>query len=94
MIDIKNLTPQQVEEPEKQIEEYSALQKKIIINTVPLVNNNGYFLYITCSVFKKENEENAAFIQQQFGMQLIQQETLIGYNKKADTMFAALFKKI
>jgi 16S rRNA (cytosine967-C5)-methyltransferase len=79
---------------EKKIEYYSTLQQKIVSNTIPNLTNGGYFLYITCSVFQKENEEVVEFIQQQFSsLQLIKQELLIGYNKKADTMFTALFKK-
>ena len=54
------------------------------------LNNNGYFLYITCSVFKKENEAIVDFIKQQFHLELIKMELLKGYDKKADTMFAAL----
>ena len=78
---------------EEILNEYVALQQKIISNTIPYLKKDGYFLYITCSVFKKENEENVAFIQRQFNLQLIKQEVLIGYDKKADSMFAALFKK-
>jgi 16S rRNA (cytosine967-C5)-methyltransferase len=78
---------------QEKVNEYASLQKKIISNTISHLNNNRYFLYITCSVFEKENEENVRFIQQQFNMSLIKQEVLAGYDKKADSMFAALFKK-
>ena len=53
---------------------------------------DGYLLYITCSVLRQENEEITAAIQQK-GLTLIEQKVITGYNKKADTMFAALFKK-
>ncbi|OIR00156.1 ribosomal RNA small subunit methyltransferase B [mine drainage metagenome] len=79
---------------QKKINEYAALQKKIISNTIPHLAKDGYFLYITCSVFKKENEEAVDFILQQFpSLQLIKKEVLKGYEMKADSMFAALFKK-
>lgn len=74
------------------IAEYSNLQKKIVGNLFPYLAKDGYFLYITCSVFKKENEEVARFIQEKFHLQLIKMELLKGYNQKADSMFAALFK--
>ncbi|MEO8710887.1 MAG: methyltransferase domain-containing protein [Parafilimonas sp.] len=77
----------------EKIDEYALLQQKIISNTIPLLKNNGYFLYITCSVFKKENEEIVAFIKKQFHLEIKKVELLKGYAKKADTMFAALFKK-
>jgi 16S rRNA (cytosine967-C5)-methyltransferase len=53
----------------------------------------GSFVYITCSVFKKENEEVVTFIKENFHLQLKQMEVLQGYDKKADSMFVALFKK-
>ena len=77
----------------KEIVKYSSLQKQIVANTIPHLQPGGYFLYITCSVFKKENEEVVEFIAKNFGFDLIRMEVLKGYDKKADTMFAALFKK-
>jgi 16S rRNA (cytosine967-C5)-methyltransferase len=69
------------------------LQKKIVKNVLPHLAANGYFLYITCSVFEAENEAISTYIQQQFPyMQLIKEQTIIGYTKKADTMYAALFQ--
>lgn len=78
---------------EKKIDEYALLQKKIISNTIPQLNPGGFFLYITCSVFKKENEEAVDFIKQKFHLNPIKIELLKGYDKKADTMFAALLQK-
>ncbi len=77
----------------KEIVKYSSLQKQIVSNTIPHLQPGGYFLYITCSVFKKENEEVVEFMVKNFGFDLIRMELLKGYDKKADTMFAALFKK-
>lgn len=76
----------------KTIEEFSMLQKKIVENVIPFIKTGGYFLYITCSVFKKENEEQVEFIEK-LGLKLIEQKVLKGYSLKADTMFAALFLK-
>src|SRR6266542_704829 len=76
----------------EKINYYVELQKKIVTNTIPHLANNGFFLYITCSVFKKENESVVEFILNNFKLQLVKQEVLVGYNKKADTMFGALFK--
>ncbi|TMI61299.1 MAG: Fmu (Sun) domain-containing protein [Bacteroidetes bacterium] len=76
-----------------EIERYSSLQKKIISNTITQLMPGGYFLYITCSVFKNENEENVEFIKKEFHLDLIKMELLKGYDKKADTMFAALFRR-
>lgn len=77
----------------KTIEQFSHLQRKIVSNIIPQLKNGGHLLYITCSVFKKENEEIVEFIKSEFGLKLIRLELLKGYDKKADTMFAALFQK-
>ncbi len=78
---------------EEKINTYTELQKKIINNAVPHLAKGGYFLYITCSVFKNENEEAVEFIKKTFHLELIKMECLKGYSQKADSMFAALFKK-
>ena len=79
---------------DEKITEYAALQKKIVSNVIPKLAEDGYLLYITCSVFKKENEEVVAFIQNNAELKLVKMELLLGYDKKADSMFAALFKLI
>ncbi|MDZ4793736.1 MAG: Fmu (Sun) domain-containing protein [Bacteroidota bacterium] len=78
---------------EEKIKSYATLQQKIVTNALPQLEPGGYFLYITCSVFKKENEAAVDFIKEKFGLQLLKMELLRGYDKKADTLFAALFKK-
>jgi 16S rRNA (cytosine967-C5)-methyltransferase len=75
------------------IEQLSNLQQKIVSNIIPSLQQEGYLLYITCSVFKKENEEIVEFIKREFSLKLIRMEILKGYDIKADTMFAALFQK-
>jgi 16S rRNA (cytosine967-C5)-methyltransferase len=75
------------------VEHYTELQKKIVSNGIPSLKENGCFVYITCSVFKEENEEIVEFVEKQFNLELIKMELLKGYDKKADTMFVALFRK-
>ena len=76
---------------EEKIDHYTSLQKKIIANASRALKKDGYFIYITCSVFKKENEEVVEFIQDNLPLQLKAKQYLKGYDKKADTLFAALF---
>jgi 16S rRNA (cytosine967-C5)-methyltransferase len=78
---------------EKKVNEYSHLQQKIVSNLLPHVKPGGYLLYITCSVFEKENEQQVELIAADKSMKLLRKECLIGYDKKADTMFAALFQR-
>lgn len=87
-------TPEQLYFFDKEkINEYVALQRKIISNVIPHLQANGHLVYITCSVFKKENEEAAVFIKDQFKLELLKMELLKGYERKADSMFIAVFKK-
>ena len=85
-------TPEQLYFFKKEkIGNYASLQKKIVSNAVKALKKNGCFLYITCSVFKKENEEVVEFIKSNHSLQLIEMRYLKGYDQKADTLFAALF---
>jgi 16S rRNA (cytosine967-C5)-methyltransferase len=85
-------TPEQLAFFKKEkIDHYSTLQKKIVANASKGVVKNGFFLYVTCSVFKKENEEVVDFIEKSFPLQLKSMQYLKGYDKKADTLFVALF---
>ena len=72
---------------------YQDLQRKILRNTVPAIKPGGYLLYITCSVFKKENEDNCSFLESELKLEMVSSKLLKGYSLKADTMFAALFKR-
>ena len=85
----------------KKIDEYAAIQKKIISNVILHLKPGGHLLYITCSVFKKENEEMVIFLKKKFPvrpghpgghLQVIKVEVLKGYKLKADTMFVALLQ--
>ncbi len=78
---------------EKMINTYAGKQQQIISTVIPHLQTGGIFIYITCSVFKKENEEIVNFIKEKFHLQLVQMEFLKGYDKKADSMFAAVFIK-
>ncbi len=73
------------------IGKYNLLQRKIVSNVIHGLKPGGHFLYITCSVFKKENEEMVAFIKEKFHLKLVKMELLKGYDQHADTLFAALF---
>lgn len=77
---------------EKEIAVYSSLQRTIVSNIIPFLKKGGYLLYITCSVFKEENEGAVDFIKANFSLELVKMEMLKGYTKKADTLFAALFR--
>lgn len=77
---------------EEKIKRYSDLQKKIMHNCIKGLTPGGMVLYITCSVFKEENENLVAYARNQLSLHLIEERYVIGYNRKADTLFTALFK--
>ena len=78
---------------ENEIEKYALLQKNIIRNIIPHLQDRGILLYITCSVFEKENEENVDYFLQNFQLKLLHKEYLNGYEMQADTLFVAVFAK-
>ena len=87
-------TPEQLFyfEPGK-IDVYAAMQKRIVSNVIPQLQPGGYLLYITCSVFKRENEETVNYLKEKFHLHQLKMELLKGYELKADTMFTALLQK-
>jgi 16S rRNA (cytosine967-C5)-methyltransferase len=76
------------------VDYYADLQKKIATSAVRGVRSGGYFVYITCSVFRKENEDVAAFLAQKKGLQLQSQHYFKGYSNRADTLYMALFQAL
>lgn len=80
---------------ESSMDSYASLQQSILKNVIPLVAPGGYLLFSTCSVFQQENDANLALIlAQDAQLGLIDAQYLKGYDHKADTMYAALFKKM
>lgn len=85
-------TPEQLAFFEKnKIGHYVSLQEKIVSNAIPQLNEGGAFIYITCSVFQKENEGMVNFIKENLGLSLLKRGLIKGYDKKADSMFVAVF---
>lgn len=68
---------------------FQNLQKMIATNVVKYLKPGKALIYITCSVFKEENEDVVQYLVSEHGLQLEKQAILKGYENKADTMFAA-----
>jgi 16S rRNA (cytosine967-C5)-methyltransferase len=73
---------------EESIATYQDLQKRIAENVVQLLKPGGSLIYITCSVFKKENEEVVTYIEEKTGLKKQEGGVITGYEDKADSMFA------
>jgi len=72
---------------------YSTAQRQIVTNIAPRLMPDAHLVYITCSVFKKENEAIAALIREQLGLRQEEAGTIKGYDQRADSMFAARFQR-
>lgn len=75
-----------------QLNDFALRQKEIAINSLQYLAQNGLLIYITCSVFNKENEEIVSILKDK-NMELLLQETVQGYEDKADTLFVAILRK-
>lgn len=88
-------TPEQLKYfKQTQLDNYTVLQGKIIENIIPALKLHGYLLFATCSVYENENENNVKLILASGKFELVKQQYFLGYDKNADTLFGALFKKI
>lgn len=78
---------------ESQLEKFIYLQRTIAENAVQFLKPGCPLVYITCSVFKEENEEAVAYFLATLPLKLEKMELIKGYESKADTMFVARFLK-
>ncbi len=87
-------TPEQLFyfEPSK-IDHYRHLQQKILTNAVSKLEKGGRMVYITCSVFKKENEGMLRFAEEQLELKVAASRLIQGFGMRADTMFLAVLTK-
>ena len=88
-------TPEMITQfADHKIKFFSELQRKIATNIIKYLKQDKPLIYITCSVFKEENEEQVAWLCKTFDLSVESQELIKGYHLKADTMFVArLLKK-
>jgi 16S rRNA (cytosine967-C5)-methyltransferase len=68
---------------------YVKLQKGIAENVVKHLKVNQPLIYMTCSVFKAENEDVVNYLLENFNLKLEKMELIKGYKDKADSMFVA-----
>lgn len=77
----------------EKIEEFAQMQLQIISNAFQYLKHNGLLLYITCSVFKRENEELIAKFLENNRAEIVDKGIISGSDKGADTMFFCLLKR-
>lgn len=87
-------TPEMISQfQEHKIMEFQAMQKTIASNVIGYLKPGKPLIYITCSVFKEENEDVVNYLVNEKGLKLEKLQVLKGYHEKADTMFAARLVK-
>ena len=78
---------------EEELQRFSTLQKRIVKHAIPYLKTGKSLIYITCSVYKEENEEVVSFIENELNLKLESMTPILGYDRKADSMFTAKFIK-
>ena len=83
-------TPEMITQFEDyKIQGFQNLQKAIASNVLKYLKPGKPLIYITCSAFKQENEDVVDFLISEYGLIPDGQETLKGYEHKADIMFVS-----
>ncbi len=78
---------------ENSIDQFVLLQRTIVSTLAKILRSGSPLIYITCSVFKEENEMNVDWIVKNSNLALQNSGYIEGTNHGADTMFVARFIK-
>jgi 16S rRNA (cytosine967-C5)-methyltransferase len=73
----------------KQVDEFQNTQRRIISNLAPILEPGKSLVYITCSVFKKENEDNIEYFLKDLPLELAEAGYLNGIKRGSDVLYAA-----
>jgi 16S rRNA (cytosine967-C5)-methyltransferase len=79
---------------DEQLKKFEELQYPIVYNASKHVADGGILAYVTCSVFKQENEDVVGRLLLNTNLELAHQQVINGIEQKADCMFIAIFRKI
>jgi 16S rRNA (cytosine967-C5)-methyltransferase len=85
-------TPEKLTSATLDLESYEVLQKSILLKVLPVLKSGGKLIYITCSVFRAENEAIVEWLKTHMDLIFLTQETLIGIDSRSDSMFYAIFE--
>ncbi len=77
----------------KSLAGYQNLQRKIVQNAIPYLADESKLLYITCSYFRKENEDNIEYFTKELGLKSTDQRLLDYYDQNGDALFMAILEK-
>lgn len=75
------------------LERFSPLQETIAVNVSRHLKKGGRLIYITCSIFRAENEDVVERVIREAGLVLTEARLINGISIGADSMFVAVLKK-
>ncbi|MCB0696999.1 MAG: hypothetical protein KDC07_06525 [Chitinophagaceae bacterium] len=75
------------------VADFSEKQKKIAVNAAEYLKPGGRLFYITCSVFRQENEDVVTLLQQSGEFTIEEQRLINGIEHHADSMFITVLRK-
>lgn len=76
----------------EQLQEHAERQKRIVTNLSKQLEKNGKLMYVTCSIFKEENEKIVDFMEKSLGLSPIWQNYYWKWNEGGDSIFCALME--
>jgi len=76
---------------ERELQVLHKKQLNIVKRLVPYLKPGGHLVYITCSIFKVENEKVVEDLLSCSALELVSQQLISGLNEGADSLFTALF---
>lgn len=77
----------------EKLQEYVIKQRAILSNVIKLLKPGGTLVYITCSVYRDENEDQVGYLTTSPGMELLHSGLTEGYETGADTLFSAVLTR-
>lgn len=78
---------------EELIGQFAALQRTIASNALQYLKPGGHMVYITCSVFRQENEDVIDMLSNIRGITIVEKQLINGIALKADSMFVAVLER-
>jgi 16S rRNA (cytosine967-C5)-methyltransferase len=78
---------------DEHLKKFEELQYPIAYNASKHIADGGTLAYVTCSVFKQENEDVVDRLLHNTNLELVHQQIIDGVKQKADCMFIAIFRK-
>lgn len=78
---------------ENTLDRYCERQQSVCMHLLKYLKPGGFFIYITCSVFRDENESVVSYLEAKGGLQKIRAVMLDGSQLGGDYLFSALLKK-